>query len=165
MSLEVKNQCFALHQLKAPTVHYCPLLFCLISMVYINIMCVGNKTALNMVKKQKQTNHVDHWIKVNKNEWSSFLVCFVTPYLLVTYLFFVVITNVQTCWYQTITLTLVWTSLLKTSCIIYFIVCDPPHKNKLYQCKKLVWLFGTPIHTRSFSWSPFSATCMYHVYS
>ena len=51
---------------------------------------------------------------------------------------FVVITNVQTCWYQTIALTLVWTSLLKTSCIIYFTVCDPPHKNKLYQCKKLV---------------------------
>ena len=51
---------------------------------------------------------------------------------------FVVITNVQTCWYQTIALTLVWTSLLKTSCIIYFIVRDPPHKNKLYQCKKLV---------------------------
>ena len=41
-------------------------------------MSVGNKTALNMVKERKQTKHVDHWIKVNKNEWSLFLVCFVT---------------------------------------------------------------------------------------
>lgn len=36
-------------------------------------MSVGNKTALNMVKERKQTKHVDHWIKVNKNEWSCLL--------------------------------------------------------------------------------------------